>query len=79
MGVVAGVVGAVGVEADVGKTVGCVALRGRSVIPLRERKERKDRENGHQEQREGAGAAGAAGRKEQENKKSAGGGGGIHA
>ena len=32
----AGVAGAVGVEGDVGKTVGCAALRGRSVIPPRE-------------------------------------------
>jgi len=33
---VAGVVGAVGVEGEAGKTVGCAALRGRSVIPPRE-------------------------------------------
>jgi len=33
---VAGVAGAVGEEGDVGKTVGCAALRGRSVIPPRE-------------------------------------------
>ena len=36
MRAVAGVVGAVGVEREAGKTVRCAALRGRSGIPLRE-------------------------------------------
>ena len=55
----AGLVGAVGVEAEAEETVRCVVLRGRSVVPLRE--ERKDKKNGHEVRREEAGLAGAAG------------------
>ena len=35
VGVVVGVVGAVGVDGEAGKAVGCAALRGRSSLPGR--------------------------------------------
>ena len=55
------VVGAVGVEGEVGKTVGWPhSGADRSSLPGR--KERKDRKNGHDAWQEGAGPAFAVGR-----------------